>query len=320
MDVGKILLVAGIACLLQVTTAGPVAADGFEEPFIQKGDSDGIKPKNVDMASTSYFLRLVMNEAQALWNPCSLVDRVQEGVKRAPQKTKFRVLTDNYHNSPPASGDFTVTHRKVLDQALPAIREGISLYRTQFVLQETKNLTVFLDQNRDGIYANTSLRSYSHYYVRAANEEVTQILFIGIIKNKDLLTMGSETAAMQFLSLNGLIHHPRQYVEFSTVPAQEAQLILEKRQQMADLLSTQDTFWEDDVEYLTNIITVAFNGPEQEAEQAGILPKVAKNFVHRMQESSMVKLGDKYETVCLQRNLQKASDQSSMEAIALFAL
>jgi len=282
-----------------------------------KSDSAGvIKPKNVDMQGTNYFLRYVMNEAQALWNPCNLVDRVQEGVKKWSSVKKFKIPAINEQPSVEAAE----SRRKVLDMALPAIREGISLYRTQFVLQETTNLTVFLDQNRDQMYSNTSLRSYSHFYVRAGTEEVTQILFIGLIKNDDLLTIGTEDAAMQFLTLNGLIHHPREYVDFSTIPPQEAQLILAKRQQMADLLSTQDTFWENDVEYLTNIITVSFNGPEREEEFTAVMPKIAKKFIHKMQDNAESKFADKYENVCLQQSLQKAADQASMEALALFAL
>ncbi|OQV15710.1 hypothetical protein BV898_10183 [Hypsibius exemplaris] len=308
MELHNALFIVGLA---SVVAGAPDNAASFPS----KTDlSEVLKPKNIDMPGTNTLIRSVMKEAQFLLNPCNLFDTVRDDVRKAPVKTKLKGLLTGSGPTPVVD----ISRRVVFDKALPAIRDGIRLYRTMFVLQETTNLTVFLDQNRDNVYANTSLNDYSHYYVRASTNELTQILFIGLLKNDDLQRVGPETPAMEFLSTNGLIHHPRQYVDFETIPRQEAELILEKRQQMANLLRTQGTFWADDRDYLTSIMTVAFNGPEQDVELSQVMPKIVKNFVHKMQEPSVKPVGeDLYEAVCLR---EKQSDQALYETLAMFAL
>lgn len=96
---------------------------------------------------------------------------------------------------------------------------------------------------------------------------------------------------------SGLVHHPRQYIEFDMIPEDEAMLIMEKRQQMAAFLSTQDTFWADDMDYIGDLLTVAFNGPEQNAEYNEMLPKIMKVFNHKMATWDPL-LDDKYDTIC----------------------
>jgi len=68
------------------------------------------------------------------------------------------------------------------------------------------------------------------------------------------------------------------------------------------------------------MITVSFNGPEREAEFTAVMPKITKKFMHNLQENAPSKFADKYQNVCLQQNLQKAADQASLEALALFSL
>lgn len=101
-----------------------------------------------------------MTGAQSLMNPCTLFDFVRDNVRKSAQKGKAKF------------GSFSrlVNRDTLVRCAMPSLRDGISLYRTLFVLQETTNLTVFLDQNKDDLYSNTALRNYSHYYIRAGEQ------------------------------------------------------------------------------------------------------------------------------------------------------
>ncbi|GAV01012.1 hypothetical protein RvY_11790 [Ramazzottius varieornatus] len=256
------------------------------------------KAKNLDSAFLTAVLQTTMKGAEDMLSPCNLNDIVRADMQKSFQKTKAKMQ----------GGDKLlvgrdITRQMVLNQALPALHDGISLVRTAFVLQETSNLTVFLDQNQDGLFNETALANYTHYYIRAGNEDVTQILFIGLVETSQLsekhLQEGDEffMPAWDFLTAQGLSYHPRQYAAYDELPPQEAEMIMQKRVQMARQLKTQGTYFGDDAEYLANIMTVSFNGPENEQEFIQMLPKINKVFAHKLQTVEM-KFEDKYESIC----------------------
>jgi len=255
--------------------------------LIGKPDGHETKPRFMDTMLANSLIRNTLNGAAHLMNPCELFDSVKDGLQKPLQKSKARY----------GSAAKFISRELIVDTVLPALRDGINLVRSLFVLQETSNLTVFLDQNKDSMYDATVLQNYSQYYVRAGNNEMVQILFIGLVSQKDLAKRGNEVPALEFLANLGLVNHPRQYTEYESIPNEEANLINDKREQMSELLSKQDTFWQDDVEYISNVMTVGFNGPETDDEYTVMLPRLSKIFQHKMATYNPL-LADRYEDVC----------------------
>lgn len=258
------------------------------------------KAKSLDGAFLSVVLQSTLKGAEGMLSPCNLYDQVSADTQKNFQKTKSKMQMGD---KPVVGRD--ITRQMVLNQALPALHDGIILVRTAFVLQETNNLTVFLDRNQDGIFNETVLANYTHYYIRAGNDDVTQILFIGLVETAELtskhLQEGDEffMPAWDFLTAQGLSYHPRQYATYEELPPQELEMIMQKRVQMAKQLKTQGIYFADDEEYLSNILTVSFNGPENEQEFVQMLPKINKVFTHKLQTAGAgMKFGDKYESTC----------------------
>ncbi|XP_055340092.1 uncharacterized protein LOC129589376 [Paramacrobiotus metropolitanus] len=251
-----------------------------------------LKPRGMDNLLMHNILRVTVSGAESLMNPCTLNDFVGDNMKKTLQKSKVK--------PPKQYVARNITREMLLNQVMPALKEGIDLYRSMFVLHETTNLTIFLDQNRDNMYANTVLQNYSHYYIRAGNDEMTQILFIGIVDRSEIEKDGVDLPALDFLAAQGLYKHPRQQTEFQDLHREESEMILEKRQQMAVLLSEQGTFWDDDIDYITNLLTIAFNGPETNTEFVEMLPKIMKSLNHKMQSGPDQVTEKDYDALCAQ--------------------
>ncbi|GAV01011.1 hypothetical protein RvY_11789 [Ramazzottius varieornatus] len=254
-----------------------------------------IKPKNLEKAFINALLESTMRNAALMLSPCNLYDQVNSEMEKALQskgKSKSQMI-----NGPNA--DRKVTRQMVLHQALPAIRDGISLVHTAFILKNTTSMTIFEDQNVGGVFNDTVLANYTQFYVHAGNEYLTQVLFIGMVKT-DVYEIQSPDAksilSWESLAAHGLTFHPRQFGELTRLLPGEFEAVMKKRSSMADMLKDQGTYFQDDEEYLSDILTVSFNGPENERDMAEMMSKSAKVFAQKMSG----KTGDKddYENTC----------------------